>query len=816
MTERPAINREVLRQVFIEAGHRCAVCGTPFPLERAHIIAWCKSKDNSAENLICLCANCHERADKDWDEATLRKYKERPWILRQNQSHLNQSMNTTTNVQITVDLELDQFDNTKQRWLKYALAAFLETIPESVKIKSIEDGSVKIIVELDRDDAIHLQDAFDSKDCLLQEMLAPLLVTNVESIEDINPLENINKRFDVFISHASEDKDMIVRALAESLRTMGLTVWYDEFTLSLGDRLLESIDAGISSSRYGIVVLSPNFLEKKWPQEELEGLFSRETKGEKLILPVWHNITIDQLMEYSPILASRIGISSDEGLKRVVEEILRVVKPSSLPVLRRSMLPQSAIRFDRITVPNHPKAGKETSRPARCPFDLECAHYFEFGPTNPILDVTVVNHSKTPVLIRSIGIEIVSVAQVWWIGAIIEPYTVEISAVAVIEMPDIWAMLEEKGINRNFKTLADVGKDIPPQEINLKLFGQLEDPIQLDANTPYRYILGLSSYLKKVPDYSIVKLWIDTNAGQFCSAPIYLNVPGNILHEVGREEFELSEMMAESDRLFREGNYPDAESKLKAAYDISQRVSGNDSRETARIAHNLGVTFFNQGKYKQAERFYRIALPAMKKHVGEKEFARCLQDLALACQRQGKHVEAQQISLQVSRLGLPEKEPTVTQEFMDELNEAEERENYEKAIEMNKILLKQAEEYYGGKHEITASMLNRLGSVLYRKGNTEEAGHYLKRALEVREALLGPNHPDLAQSLNNLAAVLRDGKHFDEAEQFYKRAMNILRSLGEKGRSNLATVMKFYAILLERTGRKDEARTMKLEAEKLE
>lgn len=80
---RPRIPADVERQVLIEAGHRCAVCGAELPLERAHIIAWSRSKDHSAANLLCLCANCHGRADSEkWGEETLRQYKQRPWVIR--------------------------------------------------------------------------------------------------------------------------------------------------------------------------------------------------------------------------------------------------------------------------------------------------------------------------------------------------------------------------------------------------------------------------------------------------------------------------------------------------------------------------------------------------------------------------------------------------------------------------------------------------------------------------------------------------------------------------------------------------------------
>ena len=84
MPNRPAIPAEIARQVLVESGHRCAVCGTVSPLELAHIIPWHKSKEHKAENLVCLCANCHRRAHKEkWGAKDLREYKQKPWIHRQ-------------------------------------------------------------------------------------------------------------------------------------------------------------------------------------------------------------------------------------------------------------------------------------------------------------------------------------------------------------------------------------------------------------------------------------------------------------------------------------------------------------------------------------------------------------------------------------------------------------------------------------------------------------------------------------------------------------------------------------------------------------
>lgn len=77
----------------------------------------------------------------------------------------------------------------------------------------------------------------------------------------------------IFLSHASEDKALLVRPLAHKLKGFGLQVWYDEFSLRAGDSLRRSIDDGLSKCSAGIVVLSPSFFSKEWPQRELDALF---------------------------------------------------------------------------------------------------------------------------------------------------------------------------------------------------------------------------------------------------------------------------------------------------------------------------------------------------------------------------------------------------------------------------------------------------------------------------------------------------------------------------------------------------------------
>lgn len=134
--------------------------------------------------------------------------------------------------------------------------------------------------------------------------------------------------FDAFISHASEDKDIIARALATKLSDYGLRIWFDEFTLEVGDSLIESIDKGLATSRFGIVILSKSFLEKGWTKYELKGLLTREVGKGKVVLPVWHNISRDEIISISPTLADKFAlISPSQSIDEIAIRLIRVIRP---------------------------------------------------------------------------------------------------------------------------------------------------------------------------------------------------------------------------------------------------------------------------------------------------------------------------------------------------------------------------------------------------------------------------------------------------------------------------------------------------------
>ncbi len=189
--------------------------------------------------------------------------------------------------------------------------------------------------------------------------------------------------WDIFVSHAHEDKEPVVRELVTALRSCGLRVWFDEDVLTIGDSLRRSIDAGLLKSRFGVVVLrtlrqnprteikepviarsrrrrsnlarvenirqrllrcarndprpsarpwefcpmilSPRFFVKEWPRKELDALVARDDGREKVILPIWHEISFEEVKRFSPLLADKLALLTSQGPHTIAKAIAALV-----------------------------------------------------------------------------------------------------------------------------------------------------------------------------------------------------------------------------------------------------------------------------------------------------------------------------------------------------------------------------------------------------------------------------------------------------------------------------------------------------------
>ena len=139
---------------------------------------------------------------------------------------------------------------------------------------------------------------------------------------------NNSEEYDVFVSHAWEDKASFVDEFVDELKKADIKVWYDTSQIKWGDSLRKRIDDGLKKSRFGIVVLSPNYIAegKYWTKTELDGLFQMESINGKVILPIWHNLTKQQVMDFSPIIAGKDALTTAlMTAKEMAEEFVKLI-----------------------------------------------------------------------------------------------------------------------------------------------------------------------------------------------------------------------------------------------------------------------------------------------------------------------------------------------------------------------------------------------------------------------------------------------------------------------------------------------------------
>lgn len=165
---------------------------------------------------------------------------------------------------------------------------------------------------------VDISDFFD----LLPTDLRERCIGKYSKNEERKGKEEKMQKYDYFISHASEDKKAVAEPLTKVLEQLGAKVWLDKYELNIGDSLRESIDDGLRSARQGIVILSPIYFEKFWTTKELNGLFAKASKGDKIILPIRHNISADEVAERSTLLADLFSLSTD---KNTIEEIAQAI-----------------------------------------------------------------------------------------------------------------------------------------------------------------------------------------------------------------------------------------------------------------------------------------------------------------------------------------------------------------------------------------------------------------------------------------------------------------------------------------------------------
>jgi len=139
---------------------------------------------------------------------------------------------------------------------------------------------------------------------------------------------NMNKPYDIFISYSTEDEDY-VKELERSLRYLGFHAWFAPLTLEIGDRLLDSINAGLLASKFGLIVISPSYISKSWTKYELDILHRQHIENDKRVFPIWHGVEKDQIDKWNPGLSGIVAMKSSDSISSISSKIAKVISKNA-------------------------------------------------------------------------------------------------------------------------------------------------------------------------------------------------------------------------------------------------------------------------------------------------------------------------------------------------------------------------------------------------------------------------------------------------------------------------------------------------------
>lgn len=183
---RPPIPENIRAEILREARHHCSVCPESLVLEMAHIVPFSKTNDHSPENLICLCPNCHAKADlRKWGESELRYYKKNPWVLRvadvinHEQKVAEIGVVDRRDVVIVIQGKAADFNDIDRFNVKNVVAHTLKMNPDDIKIKGVEDGSVIITLSLPTPSALELVEIWHHEPDSLRSSFSGYVLENV-------------------------------------------------------------------------------------------------------------------------------------------------------------------------------------------------------------------------------------------------------------------------------------------------------------------------------------------------------------------------------------------------------------------------------------------------------------------------------------------------------------------------------------------------------------------------------------------------------------------------------------------------------------
>ena len=175
-----------------------------------------------------------------------------------------------------------------------------------LKLQSEQQSELKKQEKEQKRTLTNIQKAYEDRIAELERQRTPSFITTPDEENTITP------EYDVFISHAWEDKESFADDFVEELKKLEIKVWYDTSEIKWGDSMRKRIDDGLLHSKFGVAILSPHYIAegKYWTKTEFDGLFQLESINGKTLLPIWHNLTKQMVMDFSPIVANKKAMTT--------------------------------------------------------------------------------------------------------------------------------------------------------------------------------------------------------------------------------------------------------------------------------------------------------------------------------------------------------------------------------------------------------------------------------------------------------------------------------------------------------------------------
>jgi hypothetical protein len=264
------------------------------------------------------------RANQDLAESAKRSAKENESITRIKKSITkNTSLFSLQSKNRQIDTHYREIEKQEKKKVELQKKITTLTLKKVETEKKLRNEEFKINQELNNEVNVVKR--------LNQELIEQVERERREKLEAIQKkaeiLTSLDNEFDVFISHASEDKSDFVEPLSKILTEHNISVFYDKASIDWGDSIPTKIDKGILQSKICLLVISPNFIRKKWTQREKDAFMMLD---DKKILPVWHKVSKDEVQNFSPTIASIKALNTaDNTLEEIAEKLQQVLSKNT-------------------------------------------------------------------------------------------------------------------------------------------------------------------------------------------------------------------------------------------------------------------------------------------------------------------------------------------------------------------------------------------------------------------------------------------------------------------------------------------------------